>query len=109
MATALCLNSLNIPCTVYEMRASELAPRTAGGGMMIGANSLRILDAWGVYEKMLPLGYSFDVVHYKDAAEKTTDSFPFGSKVLYGYDGLRIYRQQYLECLYAVCREKGIP
>ena len=108
MAMALGLHSLSIPCTVYELRQSETGSRTAGGGMMIGGNSLRILDSWGVYEKMLPRGYSFDVVHYKDAGGKTVDRYPFGNKGIFGYDGLRIYRQQFLECLYETCREKGI-
>lgn len=108
IAMALCLHELGIPATVYELRETERAERTAGGGMMIGANSLALLDKWGVYEKMVPRGYSFERVYYKNAKEETFDSFPFGSKERDGYGSLRIYRQELLDSAYETCREKGI-
>lgn len=108
MALAICLHSLGVPCTVYEMRRTEAGSRTTGGGMMVGGNALAILDQWGVYEKMLPKGYEFKYVYQKGPDEKTIDQYPFGGKDLFGYDGLRIYRQEYLDSLYEVCQAKGI-
>ncbi|TPX11868.1 uncharacterized protein E0L32_007366 [Thyridium curvatum] len=108
MALALCLHSLSVPCTVYEMRKTEAGSRTAGGGMMVGGNALAILDKWGVYEKMVPKGYQFNCVYLKGPDEKTTECYPFGGKDLFGYDGLRIYRQEYLDSLYEVCQAKGV-
>ncbi|EOO03550.1 putative kynurenine 3-monooxygenase protein [Phaeoacremonium minimum UCRPA7] len=108
IAMALCLHKLDIPATVYEMRETERGERTSGGGMMIGANSLALLDKWDVYEKMVPRGYPFERVYYKNAQEETIDSFPFGSKERDGYGSLRIYRQQLLDAAYETCREKGI-
>ena len=75
---------------------------------MIGANSLAFLDKWGVYEKIVPKGYPFENIYYKDTNGETIDSFPFGSKKRDGYGGLRIYRQQLLDSAYEACKEKGI-
>ncbi len=105
---ALCLEKLNISCVVYERREDLSAKRTEGGGMMLGANALRILDYFGVYEKLVPQGYSFKYVHYKNDKEETVDRFPFGDKAAFGYDGLRIYRQALLQNLYQKCQEKAI-
>lgn len=108
IAMALCLHELGISSTVYEMRVTEKGSRTAGGGMMIGANSLALLDKWGVYDKIVTKGYQFERLWYKNSQEETIDWFPFGSKERDSYGSLRIYRQQLLESVYETCREKGI-
>ncbi|KAH8594830.1 hypothetical protein B0O99DRAFT_165061 [Bisporella sp. PMI_857] len=108
MAMALVLKEISISCTVYEMRSTQLAPRTAGGAMMLSPNGLRVLDRLGVYQRLLPMGFQFDWVYYKNAEEVTIDRFPQGHEV-YGYKAMRIYRQELLDTLYGVCAEKGIP
>ncbi|KAK3941744.1 putative kynurenine 3-monooxygenase [Diplogelasinospora grovesii] len=102
MALALCLHSMH-------RRPSLSGSRTEGGSMMIAANALRMLDSWGVYPKMVPRGHEFQYVHYKDDSETTADRYPFGGRQNFGYDGLRIYRQELINVLYETCAERGIP
>ncbi|KAI1341863.1 FAD/NAD(P)-binding domain-containing protein [Xylariaceae sp. FL0016] len=109
MAMALALQDMQIPCTVFEMRSSVQAPRTGGGALMVSPNSLRILDRFGIYERLLPHGYPFEYVWYKNAAEETIDKYPLGHEQDYGYKAMRVYRQKLLETMYAACRERGIP
>lgn len=106
---ALALHQLDILCTVYEMRDSVLAPRTAGGAMMISPNALSILDGLGVYPRLIGKGYPFEWTHYKNADEETVDRYPLGHEEAYGYKAMRIYRQELLNILYDVCSERGVP
>ena len=108
MAMALCLHELGISSTVYESRADLGATLYEGGGMMIAANALRILDRLGVYKKMTPHGYPFEYVNYKNENEETVDRFPFGNRAVFGYGGLRIYRQTLIRLLLETCVEKGV-
>lgn len=109
MAMALALHQLEVPCTVYEMRDSVLAPRTAGGAMMISPNALSILDGLGVYPRLAGKGYPFEWTYYKNAEEETVDKYPLGHEEAYGYKAMRIYRQELLNTLYDVCSERGVP
>jgi 2-polyprenyl-6-methoxyphenol hydroxylase-like FAD-dependent oxidoreductase len=109
LSMALTLQSLSINCTVYEARNSHLAPRTSGGAMMLSPNAFRVMDRLGVYERIKQLGYPFQHIWYKNGNEETIDKYPMGSETAYGYDAMRIYRQELLEALYSVCAERGVP
>ncbi|TEA21001.1 FAD-dependent urate hydroxylase [Colletotrichum sidae] len=107
MALALCLASHSIPSTIYEMRRETRQPHHAGGGMMLCPNALRILDNLDLYQPLLQHAYPFRYVYYKDAAETTVDRYPMGGPE-FGYDAVRIFRQQLVDVLTRACRERGV-
>ncbi|KAI1111822.1 FAD dependent oxidoreductase [Nemania sp. NC0429] len=109
MAAALALHELSIPCSVYEMRDTNAAPPTSSGALMLSPNSLRILDRFGLYSKVEKLSYVFDYVYYKNADEETIDRYPLGGAQAFGYNALRVYRQDLLDTLYSACSERKIP
>ncbi|KAI0533624.1 FAD dependent oxidoreductase [Xylaria digitata] len=86
LATALALHKLSIKCSVYEMRETNAAPPTSSGALMLSPNAPRILDRFG-----------------------TIDRYPFGGMSAFGYQALRIYRQDLLDILYTACSERNIP
>ncbi|KAJ8115734.1 hypothetical protein ONZ43_g4600 [Nemania bipapillata] len=90
------------------MRDTNAAPPMSSGALMLSPNSLKILDRFGLYSKIKELGYSFDYVYYKDASEQTVDRYPLGGET-FGYNALRVYRQDLLDTLYAACSERNIP
>ncbi|KAL2880439.1 hypothetical protein SGCOL_004159 [Colletotrichum sp. CLE4] len=108
MALALALNAHAIPATIYESRDAVPLPHHAGGGMMLCPNALRILESLGVYESLLEKAYSFDYVYYKGRDEVTVDRYPLGGKAEFGYDAVRIFRQELIEILAGACRERGV-
>lgn len=108
LAMALALQDLSIQCTVYEAQNTQRAPRTYGGAMMISPNAMHIMDRLGVYQKLQSLGYPFEYVWYKNAREETIDKYPMGGKA-FGYNAMRIYRQELLETLYQACKERNVP
>ncbi|KAK1633367.1 hypothetical protein BDP81DRAFT_483383 [Colletotrichum phormii] len=115
MALALALNAHAIPATIYESHdAVPLPPpppppphHHAGGGMMLCPNALRILESPGVYELLFDKAYSFDYVYYKDRDEVTVDRYALGGKAAFGYDAVRIFRQELIEILAGACRERA--
>ena len=60
---------------------------------MLSPNSLRILDKYGVHHRLREQGYNFDVVEIKDPEGELEDNgFYLGSRELFGYDELGVYR-----------------
>ncbi|KAF6805601.1 kynurenine 3-monooxygenase [Colletotrichum sojae] len=108
MALALSLASHSIKSTIYEMRPETPLPHHAGGGMMLCPNALRILDSLDLYQPLLERAYRFDYVYYKDGDEKTVDRYPLGGEAEFGYDAVRIFRQELVEMLAKACRERGV-
>ncbi|KAL0941282.1 kynurenine 3-monooxygenase [Colletotrichum truncatum] len=108
MALALTLNSHSIPATIYEMRSETPQPHHAGGGMMLCPNALRILDSLQLYTPLLEHAYPFDYVYYKDSDENTVDRYPMGGTKEFGYEAVRIFRQELIDLLTKACREKGV-
>ncbi|TRX89338.1 hypothetical protein FHL15_009775 [Xylaria flabelliformis] len=109
MAAALALHELSIKCAVYEMRDTNAASPTSSGALMLSPNALRILDRFGLYSMIKELSYVFDYVYYKNVDEQTIDQYPLGGDRAFGYEALRIYRQDLLDILYAACFERKIP
>ncbi|KAI1269276.1 kynurenine 3-monooxygenase [Xylariaceae sp. FL1019] len=109
MATALALNELSIHCVVFEMRKTNAAPPLSSGALMLSPNSLRILERFGIYQKLLEKSYAFEYVYYKNAEEETIDRYPLGNEELFGYKALRVYRQELLDLLYEACYARNIP
>ena len=76
---------------------------------MLSPNSLRILDALGVYARIRAKGYNFESLAYNDANDVTLDTYLLGSETQYGYKALRIYRKVLLAELRSMLAEAGIP
>ncbi|OXV05292.1 hypothetical protein Egran_06940, partial [Elaphomyces granulatus] len=100
------LHQYNIHCILYELRPSSTK---AGGALMISPNALRLLDRLGIYEDLKLKGYNFERIAFKNAEEVTTDLYYFGDEHLYGYQGLRVYRQVLLTELRNTATRLGIP
>jgi 2-polyprenyl-6-methoxyphenol hydroxylase-like FAD-dependent oxidoreductase len=94
MSLAIALQANNIPCTIYEQ-----APKTGrfSGAIMLAPNALRIFDTFGIYERIRTKGWSFEAVAMKNAEGITTDRIFLGSKKLFDYDALRIYRSIFVQ------------
>ncbi|KAJ5577430.1 uncharacterized protein N7459_006394 [Penicillium hispanicum] len=103
LTLALTLHKQSIPCTIYESRHASL---DIGGAIMLSPNALRVLDAVGVYEKIKPHGFDFTRLHFY--TDKPLDSYEFGDRQKYQYDGLRIYRYELIDALLATLKERNI-
>ncbi|MCJ1364202.1 hypothetical protein MMC16_003311 [Acarospora aff. strigata] len=75
---------------------------------MLSPNALRVLDSLGVYERIRRKGYNFETLAFKTESGETTDVYYFGHEKLYGYQGLRIYRQVLINELFLMLEECGI-
>ncbi|CAG7915700.1 unnamed protein product [Penicillium olsonii] len=103
LTLALALHKQSIPCTVYESRSASL---DIGGAVMLSPNALRILDSLGIYEKVKPEGFHFRDLHFR--TNVPLDSYEFGNREKYGYDGLRIFRYKLIDALLIATKERGI-
>ncbi|KAK5988851.1 6-hydroxynicotinate 3-monooxygenase [Cladobotryum mycophilum] len=106
LTLALALRQQNISCILYEGREASL---DIGGAIMLSPNALKVLDALGVYEKISPLGYHFEDLHFHSDDDKPVDAFQFGSAAKHGYRALRIYRFELINVLVSMVRDAGIP
>jgi 2-polyprenyl-6-methoxyphenol hydroxylase-like FAD-dependent oxidoreductase len=102
---ALALHSHGIKCSIYEQAPSQ---GRFAGAIMLSPNSLRLLDHYGLYERILPQGHSFQYVDFQDVNGTSTDHQHLGSKEKFGYDALRIYRNTLLHELQMMCLERGV-
>jgi 2-polyprenyl-6-methoxyphenol hydroxylase-like FAD-dependent oxidoreductase len=75
---------------------------------MLSPNALKILDSLDIYEKLVPLGFQFENLHFRSYNDTPVDVFEFGSKERYGYSGMRVYRYELINLLVAAVREAGI-
>ncbi|EEY18966.1 kynurenine 3-monooxygenase [Verticillium alfalfae VaMs.102] len=105
LCLGLALHQQLIPCTIYESRT---APLDIGGAIMLSPNALRILDSLGVYERLAPLAYHFQNLHFRTDDDKLLDTFEFGSEEKYGFDGVRVYRFELIKVLLEKLSEGGI-
>jgi 2-polyprenyl-6-methoxyphenol hydroxylase-like FAD-dependent oxidoreductase len=106
LSLALSLHARSIPCTIYELR---LPSEATTGALMLSPNALSVLNSLGVYERIRSKGYNFENIAFKDDKEETTDLYPLGNEMLYGYKALRIYRQILLTELRSMVQEREIP
>ena len=105
MSLALALHHHSIRSTIYELRLPTVE---APGALMLSPNSLRILDALGVYARIRTKGYNFEKLAYNDANNVTLDTYLLGSETQYGYKALRIYRKVLLTELRSMLTEAGM-
>jgi 2-polyprenyl-6-methoxyphenol hydroxylase-like FAD-dependent oxidoreductase len=106
LTLALSLHTQGISCTIYESRPS---PQNIGGAVMLSPNSLKLFDDMGIYDDLKHLGYSFDILYFRDLAGSLKETYPFGSVDKYGYSGLRVYRYQLIDLLLEKINTNNIP
>ena len=105
LGAALALHAQGFDVAVYEQAASS---ERFAGALMLSPNALRILDSYGVYSRIKPKGNCFTYVDFQDSEGNSTDHQVLGSKDLYGYDALRIYRNTFRNALEQAVQDKGI-
>jgi 2-polyprenyl-6-methoxyphenol hydroxylase-like FAD-dependent oxidoreductase len=105
LGAALSLHAQGISSTIYE--AATASERFAGA-IMLSPNALSILDKLDVYKKVISSGWEFETVKFVEVDGKVTDQQYLGSKDVFGYKALRIYRNTILKALKDACAERGI-
>jgi 2-polyprenyl-6-methoxyphenol hydroxylase-like FAD-dependent oxidoreductase len=105
LAMALFMKKANINCTIYELRTPYI---TSAGAIMLSPNALKSLDAIGVYDRIKGKGYHFRDLTFNTNEHKFIDAYEMGNADKYGFDALRIYRQDILDALKAMVKEAGI-
>lgn len=76
---------------------------------MLSPNALRILDALGVYSRIVEKGYSFESLAFMNGTGKLEGEYFFGDQHRYGYKALRVYRHIILQEMISLVKERGIP
>lgn len=105
LVAAISLHEQNIESVIYE--AATSAERFAGA-IMLSPNALRILDKLHIYDKINEAGWNFQTVQFIEPAGQSTDQQYLGSKEAFGYDALRVYRNNFLHALKSACFERNI-
>jgi 2-polyprenyl-6-methoxyphenol hydroxylase-like FAD-dependent oxidoreductase len=105
LGAALSLHAQGISSTIYE--AATASERFAGA-IMLSPNALSILDKLDVYKKVISSGWEFETVKFVEVDGKVTDQQYLGSKDVFGYKALRIYRNTIFKALKDACAERGI-
>ncbi len=105
LGLALALHSHGVGCSIYEQAPAE---GRFAGAIMLSPNALRILDHYGLYQQIRPLGFSFQHADFQTVDGVSVDRQFLGSKEQFGYDALRIYRNTILRELTDACVKKGI-
>lgn len=105
LALALSLHQQGISCTIYESRPE---PLDIGGAIMLSPNALRILDNLKLYDRLVPLAYRFQTLHFYTETGKSVDEFEFGAQQKHGYNGMRIYRFELINVLLEALTDAGI-
>lgn len=75
---------------------------------MFSPNALKILDKLGVYDRLRPLAYCFQQLHFYIEDNILLDIFDFGYADKYGYDGMCVYRFELINLLLDTLAEAGI-
>lgn len=105
LALSLFLKRANVACTIYEPRTPDV---TSAGAIMLSPNALRSLDAIGVYARIAKKGYHFRDLTFNTNEHRYIDAYEMGNADKYGYDALRVYRQDILDELKAAVKEAGV-
>jgi 2-polyprenyl-6-methoxyphenol hydroxylase-like FAD-dependent oxidoreductase len=105
LGTAIALHNYGIKSTIYEQAP---AGERFAGAVMLSPNSLRILDHYGIYSKLVPQGFTFQYVDFQTNDGVSTDHQYLGSKEHFDYDALRVERNALLRELKALVEEKRI-
>ncbi len=105
LSLALYLKRQGITSTIYELRKPNV---TSAGAIMLSPNALRSLEAIGMYDRFKTKGYFFRNVTMHNNDHEYLDAYEMGNADKYGYDTLRIYRQEILDILRDAVLETGV-
>ena len=105
---ALTLLQKGIKCSIYESRSSRDESSIKYAAISLQPNGLRVLDQLGVYGELRKRGYSIEAVAVKDLESGKTIQEGEGIGEAYGYQRLRIYRDQLAQVLNAAVAEFGV-
>lgn len=90
----------------YELRDPDY---DLGGAIMLQPNSLRVLDALGVYSRVKAKGVGAQVITFlTDPDLEYTGEYWFGREDIYGYDAIRLSRQVLISELRSLVKEAGM-
>jgi hypothetical protein len=104
-AAAIALQGIGIQCTIYELRPR---PATIGGAIAIPPNAVRVLDHWGLYDKIAHTEHTYEKIElFSIASGKSLGSLPFGGKERFGYDSVRVGRGDLQKLLLDKAAEVG--
>jgi salicylate hydroxylase len=104
-ALAIALQNIGISCTIYELRQG---PATIGGAIGLSPNAVRILDHWGLYEKVVEDGFEFEMMEmFSLSSGKPLGQLPLGGKERFGYDALRVGREDLQKLMLNAAVEAG--
>ena len=80
--------------------------------VQLSPNGLHVLDSIGkpksIHQRVHNKGFKFDKLYFLNEQHEVKDDYCFGDEALYGYPGLRLYRQVLIEEMVAMVRESGI-
>ncbi|KAH8817483.1 hypothetical protein F5884DRAFT_853898 [Xylogone sp. PMI_703] len=91
---------------IYELREQG---DNRGANIALAPNGLRVLQHVGVYDKIRPLGYSFEAFTTYNGQGQVLGRALYGSEQHYGFRGLRIHRAQVHQALLDEVKAQGIP
>lgn len=103
---ALCLKKHGITAEVYESREKDYRH---GGNIALAPNALRVLDHIGVYDRIRTRGYNYDEIRFDNGSGEVLGKLLNGSKELYNFHALRIYRADVRDELIAELGRQEIP
>ncbi|KAH9204072.1 kynurenine 3-monooxygenase [Leptodontidium sp. 2 PMI_412] len=104
LVLSLALHSLGIKSKIFEQRSRAT---NVGGAVILAPNALRVLHAFGVYNRLRAHGFSFDSVAFVNDQHEVLNDFEFGGSSKYGFSALRISRQVLVSELIAAVESRG--
>ena len=105
LTLALYLQRVGVNFDVYDLR--DETSLSTGSSMSLSPNSLSLLDDFGVYRRIKKLGHSFREMGFVDENLKLSDVWCMGGKAEFGYDGLRLYREEVVQHMKQALEEQA--
>ena len=105
---AISLLQRGIKCDIYESRPVQYDSGVKYAALSLQANGLRVLDRLGLYSRLLPCGYSTEVMYINDLISGKVMTEGQGLEAAYGYKRMRIYRSALATVLQTALEEQGV-
>lgn len=105
-AMAITLQKIGISCTIYELRPG---PATIGGVIGLSPNAVRVLDRLGLYEEISKIGHAYEKIEmFSLSSGRLLGHLPFGGKERFGYNAMRVGRNDLQELMLRAAVEAGV-
>ena len=105
---AISLLQRGIKCDIYESRPIQYDSGFRYAALSLQANGLRVLDRLGLYSRLLPCGYSTEVMYINDLSSGKVITEGEGLEAAYEYKRMRIYRSALATVLQTALEEYGV-